>query len=119
MPGLRLARAVLGSVTHQRRGVVQIVLFHAGCYFAQARFHAVVLDEVHGASETEPQPCRLVVRSSHTCVSFRRLTFSKFIPRRMAKADAIHAQIGVFSKTFLEIDWELSSATSGPPRKRI
>ena len=55
MPGLRLARAVLGSVTHQRRGVVQIVLFHAGCYFAQARFHAVVLDEVHGASETEPQ----------------------------------------------------------------
>ena len=35
--------------------VVQIVLFHAGCYFAQARFHAVVLDEVHGASETEPQ----------------------------------------------------------------
>ena len=35
--------------------VVQIVLFHAGCCFAQARFHAVVLDEVHGASETEPQ----------------------------------------------------------------
>ena len=37
----------------------------------------------------------------------------------MANADAIHAQIGVFSKTFLDIDWELSSATSGPPRKRI